>query len=178
MATPSTIDEYIAGFPAGVQKVLNAVRRTVHRAVPGLSEGIAYRIPALRLDGRPLVYFAGFSGHVGMYPFPRGDAALDRLLAPYGAGKGTLRFAHGEPLPRALIARVVKHMAAARARAAAKRSSDKAATSAKMRRSRKTTRHATARSARASRSATPTGGSHGAAGGRAARRTPQRRRAP
>ena len=111
--TPSTIDEYIATFPAEARARLEQVRQAIHKAVPRAEEGISYRIPTFRLDGRYLIYFAGFKGHIGVYPVHADDPKLGAAIAPYVSGKATLRFPFDEPLPLALIARVVKSKASA-----------------------------------------------------------------
>ncbi len=56
-----------------------------------------------------LVYFAGFKNHVGFYPPVRGNAQLSKAVAKYAGPKGNLRFPYDEPLPLALITRIVKH---------------------------------------------------------------------
>ena len=56
---PRNIDDYIAGFPPTVQRVLTRVRRTIRKAVPGAEEAISYGIPTYKLHGRYVLYFAG-----------------------------------------------------------------------------------------------------------------------
>jgi uncharacterized protein YdhG (YjbR/CyaY superfamily) len=102
---PRTIDEYIAAAPAEVRAVLQAVRATIRSAAPTAVERISYRMPAFFLDGA-LVYFAAFKQHIGLYP-PVRDAALRAELARYAGAKGNLRFPLSEPMPHALIRRVV-----------------------------------------------------------------------
>jgi uncharacterized protein YdhG (YjbR/CyaY superfamily) len=65
-------------------------------------------MPAFQLDGA-LVYFAAFRNHVGFYPPVRGNARLERAVARYAGPKGNLRFPHADPLPLALIERIVRH---------------------------------------------------------------------
>ena len=101
------IDEYIAGFPADVQKVLQRVRAAIRKAAPQASESISYRIPTYKIDGRVIVYFAGFKHHIGLYPPVRGDAALEQAVAPYAGEKGNLRFPLDERIPYSLISRIV-----------------------------------------------------------------------
>ena len=103
---PRTIDDYIASSPAEVRPVLEAVRATVRAAAPAAEERISYRIPAFFLDGA-LVYFAAFKAHIGFYP-PVTDVALLPLLAKYAGPKGNLRFPLCEPMPHALITRIVE----------------------------------------------------------------------
>ncbi len=107
MATTfETIDDYITSFPPEVRDVLQAIRRTMHDAVPGAGETISYNIPTITLDDRPLVYFAGWKRHVSVYPIPDGDEAYESQLAPYRSGASTARFLLAEPIPHDLIARI------------------------------------------------------------------------
>jgi uncharacterized protein YdhG (YjbR/CyaY superfamily) len=53
------------------------------------------------------VYFAGWKHHIGLYPIPPADQALERELSPYRATKGTVRFPLEEPIPYELIERLV-----------------------------------------------------------------------
>jgi uncharacterized protein YdhG (YjbR/CyaY superfamily) len=102
-----TVDEYIASFPDDVQEQLQGVRRAMRAAAPGTDEAISYGIPTLVLDGRYLMYFAGWKRHISVYPIPAVDAKLDKEIERYRAGKGTLRFPLTEPIPYELIGRLV-----------------------------------------------------------------------
>ena len=104
------VDRYIASFPGDQQALLRQVRRTIRAAAPKASEVISYRMPAYRQHGM-LVYFAGFKNHIGLYPPVRGNAALEKAAAKYAGPKGNLKFPHDEPLPLALISRIVRHQA-------------------------------------------------------------------
>jgi uncharacterized protein YdhG (YjbR/CyaY superfamily) len=64
-------------------------------------------MPALKTDGI-LVYFAAFKNHIGLFPPVSGDAAIEKAIAKYAGEKGNLRFPLDEPIPYALIARIVK----------------------------------------------------------------------
>ena len=105
---PKDVDSYIASFPKSVQALLKKVRRTIRVAAPKASEVISYNIPAYRQNGM-LVYFAGFKSHIGLYPPVRGNAALEKAVAKYAGPKGNLQFPYDEPLPLALITRIVRH---------------------------------------------------------------------
>ena len=118
---PRDVDGYIATFPRHVQALLKRVRRTIRAAAPKATELISYNIPAYRQNGM-LVYFAGFQGHIGLYPPVRGNAALEKAVARYAGPRGNLKFSHQQPLPLALIARIVRFKVKQdRARAAAKK---------------------------------------------------------
>src|SRR5690242_7870961 len=90
-AGPQPIDDYIALFPPEVQAILEKIRLTVRQAAPEAEEIVSYRMPAFRLNGI-LVYFAAFKNHIGLYPPVRGDAKLEKSIAPYAGEKGNLRF--------------------------------------------------------------------------------------
>ena len=63
-----SVDEYIASQPEAVQGVLERVRSTIRKAVPGAEEVISYQIPAYKLHGRAVLYFAGWKQHYSLYP--------------------------------------------------------------------------------------------------------------
>jgi uncharacterized protein YdhG (YjbR/CyaY superfamily) len=103
----NNIDEYIAGFPKDVQKQLEEIRATIRKAAPDAEEGISYAIPTFKLSGN-LVHFAAFKNHIGFYPAASGIQAFKKELSGYEGGKGTVKFPLDEPLPLALIAKIVK----------------------------------------------------------------------
>jgi len=104
---PENIDEYISTRTPSVRKILERIRRVIRKAAPGAQETISYGIPAFRLDGI-LLYFAAFKNHVGLYPPVRGDARLQRAMAPYAGEKGNLKFPLDQPIPYELIERIAK----------------------------------------------------------------------
>jgi uncharacterized protein YdhG (YjbR/CyaY superfamily) len=86
-----------------------ALRALVRAAAPDAVDAYSYRIAALRLDGRMLLWYAGWKEYVSLYPITRAmqqEGGDD--LAPYRASKGTLKFPLDAPLPAALIARLVR----------------------------------------------------------------------
>ena len=122
----NTVDEYIAGFPPEVQERMQAIRKTILKIVPNAQETISYQIPTFKLDGKPVVYFAGFIKHIGFYPVPVGNPAFGDELAAYASGKGTAKFPMNEPIPLDLVEKIVKfrvkeNQAAAEAKAAKKK---------------------------------------------------------
>jgi len=105
---PRDIDEYVAGFPAAVQKILEKIRMTIRKAAPGAEEAISYKIPTFNLKGRYLIYFAAYKKHIGLYPAPRESKEFKEELSCYEGGKGTVRFPFDKPIPYDLIRRIVK----------------------------------------------------------------------
>ncbi len=104
---PTPIDEYIASSPASTQQILRKIRHIVRSAAPGAKEVISYRMQAFRLNGI-LIYFAAFKEHIGLYPPISGDTALMKQLKRYSGPKGNLKFPLDEPIPYALIRRIVR----------------------------------------------------------------------
>jgi uncharacterized protein YdhG (YjbR/CyaY superfamily) len=103
----TTIDEYIAGFPENVQKLLEKMRLTIRKAAPAAEEKIGYGIPTFTLEGN-LVHFGGFKNHIGFYPAPRGLEEFKKELSVYKGAKGSVQFPIDKPLPLALITKIVK----------------------------------------------------------------------
>jgi uncharacterized protein YdhG (YjbR/CyaY superfamily) len=102
-----TVDEYIRSFPADIQTILKKVRETIKKNAPDAVESIAYGMPAYKLNGKPLVYFAGFKKHIGFYATPTGHAEFADELSTYKQGKGSVQFPLNKPIPYELIKRIV-----------------------------------------------------------------------
>lgn len=105
----TTIDDYIAGFSPEVQKMMQQLRAVIRDLAPAAEEGISYAIPTFRINGTYLVYFAGFRNHIGFYPTPSGTEIFKKDLAKYKTGKGSVQFPLDQPLPIALISKIVKY---------------------------------------------------------------------
>jgi uncharacterized protein YdhG (YjbR/CyaY superfamily) len=99
------VDEYISGFPEDVAKKLVQLRKTIKAAAPKAEELISYGIAGYKQDG-VLIYFAGFTNHVSVYPAPRGAAEFKKELSAYKGGKGTVQFPLDKPLPLDLVKRI------------------------------------------------------------------------
>ncbi len=104
---PTTTDEYISGFPDDIQLILNQVRAIIKQASPEAEESISYGMPAYKLKGKPLVYFAGFKTHIGFYATPSGHTEFARELSKYKQGKGSVQFPLDQAIPYELIAQIV-----------------------------------------------------------------------
>ena len=104
----NSIDEYIETFPEDIQKILKELRATIKAAAPEASETISYGIPTFTLNGKYLIYFAGWKNHISIYPIPTGSEAFNKQISKYVEGKGTLKFPIDKPLPLKLITQIVK----------------------------------------------------------------------
>ena len=83
----TSVDEYIASQPEAAQGVL-------------------------KLNGRAVLYFAGWKRHYSLYPATdRAVAAFKDPLAPYEVNKGTISFPLSEPVPVQLIEGIAKFRA-------------------------------------------------------------------
>jgi uncharacterized protein YdhG (YjbR/CyaY superfamily) len=103
-----TVDDYIGSFPENIRVLLKQMRSVIKENAPGAEEGFAYQMPAYKLNGRPLVYFAGYPNHIGFYATPAGHERFMKDLSKYKQGKGSVQFPVSQPLPLDLIARIVK----------------------------------------------------------------------
>ena len=101
------IDEYIAGFPKDIQKLLKVIRATIRKAAPEAEEAIKYAMPTFTHKGN-LVSFGAYKKHIGLYPAPRGIAAFKKELSAYEGAKATVKFPLDQPLPLDLITKIVK----------------------------------------------------------------------
>lgn len=122
---PSTIDEYIAGFPPEVQAILQKIRLTIRKAAPDAQETISYQMPTFTLHGN-LVHFAAFKNHIGFYPVPSGIEKFKKELAAYQQGKGSVQFPLDQPIPYGLITKIVKFRVKENAAKAAAKATAKA----------------------------------------------------
>ena len=108
-AGPQDVAAYIAAFPRSVQTVLKRVRSIIRKAVPDAEEAISYQIPAYKLHGRPVLYFAAWKEHYSVYPSSaRLVSAFKDKLSRYEVSKGTIRFPLSEPVPARLIDGIAK----------------------------------------------------------------------
>ena len=106
---PATIGEYLARLPKDQRDALQKLRTQIARAAPRAEETISYQVPTFKLDGRGLVGFGAAAGHCSLFLMSETAIAPHRGdLEGYALGKGTVRFAADEPLPAALVTRLVK----------------------------------------------------------------------
>jgi uncharacterized protein YdhG (YjbR/CyaY superfamily) len=103
----TTIDEYIRTFPVDTQAILEKMRQSIHKAAPDAVETMSYGMPTFNLNGKHLVFFAGWKHHISLYPIPAGDGAFQQKISHYKKAKGTIQFPLDKPLPYDLVEKIV-----------------------------------------------------------------------
>lgn len=104
----AAVSAYLASRPPNVRAGLLELRKAIAAAVPGAEEGISYGIPAFKLNGRPVVWFAAFKDHCSFFPAAKAIRVHAVELESYKISKGTIQFPHGKPPPAKLVAKLVK----------------------------------------------------------------------
>jgi uncharacterized protein YdhG (YjbR/CyaY superfamily) len=109
LQTEGQIRTYLAAQPPKARTMLKQIRDAIHAVAPQAVDSFSYRIPGVKLDGKALVWYAGFTHHASLYPI--GDAIRAKYaedLEGYETAKGTVRFPLDRPLPIPLVKRLVK----------------------------------------------------------------------
>ena len=101
------VTEYIKTFPPAVRAKLTEIRKIVKAMAPKAEEVISYGIAGYKYKGI-LIYFAGFTNHISVYPAPRNVEAFKKELSLYKGGKGTVQFPIDKPIPVSLVKRIIK----------------------------------------------------------------------
>lgn len=108
MQSYKNVDEYIKKADKDKQAVLKEVRALVREVAPKSEEGIAYGMPAFKLNGQPLLYFAAMKGHLGIYPTSGPVKTCQEKLKNFSTSKGCVRVPYGEKLPKSIITLLIK----------------------------------------------------------------------
>lgn len=102
-----TVDSYLSQLAAPQRERSEALRKLIKRTAPEAVEHFAYGMPAYKLRGKPLVYFAVYKNHLGVYALTAAHAEFAAELASFKQGKGSVQLPWAQPLPSELIGRMV-----------------------------------------------------------------------
>lgn len=105
-ASSASIEAYLDGVPQGQRAALQALRETILDVAPTAVEGISYGMPAFRVKGTVVCWFAAAKQHCALYPGGPVDAFLPELTA-FSTSKGTIRFQPDAPIPDPLLRRII-----------------------------------------------------------------------
>lgn len=102
-----SVDVYIAQFPESVQSTLIQIRKLIFELVSDAKEKISYGMPAYKLNGKPLIYFAAYKNHIGFYATPSAHESFKVELLGYKQGKGSVQFPINDKIPFELIEKMI-----------------------------------------------------------------------
>lgn len=102
-----TVDEYLTSLPKNTRILLQQLRKIIQQAAPDAEEIISYNMPAYRYHGM-LVYFAGYTHHIGFYAVPSAIQKFKDELVNYTTSKGTIQFPIEKGIPVTLVRKIVK----------------------------------------------------------------------
>lgn len=105
---PATIGEYIKSAPFVLQERLYQLHECIRGAAPDAAESLKWNMPAYSYQ-KILVTFAVHKKHTGFYPMPSAMDAFAKQLEKYHTAKGSVQFPHDQPLPLALIKKIVQY---------------------------------------------------------------------
>ncbi len=104
-----SVEEYLSQVPDEARAVLERLRTTIKKAAPDTTETISYQMPTFKHQGRALVGYAAFKNHCSLFPYSTQVLeTYSEELGPRRTSKGTIRFTTDDPLPAALVKKIVK----------------------------------------------------------------------
>lgn len=107
MKRPKTVQEYLQSVPKEVRGTLEQLRKTIKAAAPRAEERISYGMPYYHYNGR-MTYFRLAKHHIGLYIPGNIYKQFKKELVKYETSNATLRLPLTQPLPLALIKKLIK----------------------------------------------------------------------
>lgn len=103
------VENYINQFPKKTQDILNKIRSLILENSKEITESISYGMPAYKLNNKPVIYYAAYEHHIGIYATPNAHDAFKKELNQYKQGKGSVQFPLDQEIPYALIEKMLKY---------------------------------------------------------------------
>lgn len=103
----TTVEQYLSQQPASERAILESVRNLIKKLCPDVVESIAYGMPAYKLNKKPLIYFAGYAHHIGIYATPTAHTQFTQEFAGYKQWKWSVQFPLDKPFPLDLIEKMI-----------------------------------------------------------------------
>jgi uncharacterized protein YdhG (YjbR/CyaY superfamily) len=108
-ADAARVRTYLASLPPASRAVVKQLRDIARAAAPGSVDAFSYGMPAIAVDGKKVVWYAGWKAHCSIYPISESTrTALAHQLDGLANDKGTVRFPLDEALPVRLIEKLVR----------------------------------------------------------------------
>lgn len=101
------VESYISKFPKSTQIILKKIRKLILQSHREIEESISYGMPAYKFKKKPVMYFAAYECHIGIYATPNAHDAFKKELKNYKQGKGSVQFPLDEEMPYALIEKML-----------------------------------------------------------------------
>ena len=107
------VRQYLAELPPRARRRMEEMRKIIRAVAADAEEHFSYRIPGFRLDGKVFVHYAAFKAHTSLYPMgAKIQKAHAGALKGYKKSTGTIQFPLDDPLPVALVKRLIRARAA------------------------------------------------------------------
>lgn len=103
-----TVDDYIAKSNDKQRVILSQLRSLILNSCPEAIESISYKMPAYKLKNKPLIYFAAYKNHIGLYALPTSHSKFANELISYKQGKGSVQFPIDHEIPYPLIIKIIE----------------------------------------------------------------------
>ena len=101
------VEEYIYSFPVETQDILKKIRSIIFELANNIEESISYGMPAYKLKNKPIIYFAAYKKHIGIYATPSAHSFFKLELENYKQGKGSVQFPLNQEIPFELIRKII-----------------------------------------------------------------------
>lgn len=103
------VDDSLASLDEPERGCLQRVIAAARRVAPEADEGRSYGMPALKVDGKPLIGVVAAAKHLSIFPFsPEVVDAVAPRLAGFSLSKGTVRFTPDHPVPEEVVEEMVR----------------------------------------------------------------------